>query len=73
MTKAEIYKKSLHQQIGLNFKKKLMRFYIPSLWSIIQYGVETRTLQRVTNTLKDLTRGVGQESRRSVGLKVCIT
>jgi hypothetical protein len=51
-TKAAIYQKSLHLQIGLSFKKKLVRFYIRRLWSILLYGVETRTLQKGHKYLK---------------------
>jgi hypothetical protein len=57
--KAAIYKKSLHQQNGLSFKKKLVRRYILSLWGILLYGVETRHFRKVTNTLKVLTRSDG--------------
>ena len=52
MTRAAIYEKYLHQQTGLNFKTKLVRFYILSLWSILLYGVETMTLQQGHKYLK---------------------
>jgi hypothetical protein len=36
--------KPFHQQIGLNLRKKVLKFYI---WSISLYGAETWTLRKV--------------------------
>ena len=44
MAKAAINKKSVHQQLGLNLRKKLVKCYI---WSTALYGAETWTLQKV--------------------------
>jgi hypothetical protein len=41
--KATLNKKLLHQQIGLNLRKKLMKCYI---WSLRLYGADNLTLRK---------------------------
>lgn len=57
MTKAAIYEKFLHQQIGLDFKKKLVRFW--AFGAYLCKELKHGHFRKVTNTLKVLTRGAG--------------
>jgi hypothetical protein len=68
MAKAAFNKKRnlFTSQLGLNFRKKLLKCYI---WSIALCGAEMWTLRKVDkkNTWKVLKCGAGEEWRRSVG------